>query len=403
MSFSPSPPWTKRSIRSRLAALVASLAFAVLATLPHPACAADRVAVERGRSAGRAILLLRSPAACGIVALRARCMADVDTFLSGRGDADFKDVPKVGPHPATGLRAYVTNGDRDGFDRALFYLNTASSPEPMWKSDPAGAAAYDAGIEDVFFPAALGNMAFEYLSIGPVIDISKHLALIPPDALPLDLAPLRVTVPEEASGLGSRLAPGTVPFAKSLVAALDAAVPGAPMATFSYPVGPAGDVMLGIATSTVYELTDSAPWASQPDAQRFFDEYLARLRVLAPERATEIGAVREKLRGGAGFRGPDAVSATSQLFNKVMAASSGRQRVLLGVMAAQLAYNAAVFRDPQTAGMCLRVLGGLDALDTLPSFAQARADANTIAPADWLKQYALGVRLVDLIMKGGSR
>jgi hypothetical protein len=378
------------------------LAFVLLAMLPHQAFAADGAAVERGRSAGRGILLLRSPFVCGIVVVRARCIADVDAFLSGRGDADFKDVPKVGPHPATGLRAYVTNGDRDAFDRALYYLNTTSSLESMWKSDPAAAAAYDAGIETVFFPAALGNIAMEYLSLGPVIDMSNHVALIPPDALPIAVAPLRARERQQASQLGATLVPGMPAFAKSLVEALDAAVPPAPLATFSYPAGPAGDAMLGIATNTVFELTDSAEWASQPDAQRFFDDYTARLRIIAPERATEIAAVRQKLRGGAGFRGVEAVTAASQLFGKILEASPGRQRMLLGGLAAQLPYNAAVFRDAERAATFLRVLGSLDALDAIPGFSKARAEANTIGPADWLKQYALGVRLVDLILRGGA-
>jgi hypothetical protein len=373
--------------------------LAALAIVPHPASAADRGAVERGRSAGRAILLLRSPFACGIVVLRARCIADVDGFLSGRGDADFKEVPKVGPHPATGLRAYVTNGDRDGFDRALYWLNSTSSTEPMWKSDPAGAAAYDAGIEDVFFPAALGNMAAEYLSLGPVIDISNHLALVPPDALPVDVAPLRTA---GTSSKSAQLPPGALAFTKTLVQALDTTLPGEPLATFSYPAGPAGDAMLGIATNTVFELTDSAAWASQPDTQRFFDDYTARLRIIAPERATEIATVRQKLRGGAGFRGVEAGTAASQLFGKVLEASPGRQRMLLGGLAAQLPYNAAVFRDAERAATFLRVLGSLDALDAVPGFSKARAEANAIGPTEWLKQYALGVRLVDLILRGGA-
>jgi hypothetical protein len=394
MSFSRIP------IRFGVVALIASFTVSTLAIVPFPASAADRGAVERGRSAGRAILLLRSPAVCGIVVLRARCMADVDTFLGARGDADFKDVPKIGPHPATGLRAYVTNGDRDGFDRALYWINSTTSPEPMWKTDPSGAAAYDAGIGDVFFPAAVGNMAAEYLSIGPVIDITHHLALIPPGALPVDVAPLRTA---GVSSKNAQLPPGAIAFTKALVQALDVAVPGEPLATFSYPPGPAGDAMLGIAYSTVNELTDSAEWASQPDAQRFFDDYFARLRAIAPGRASEIFAVREKLRGGAGFRGGDAVTASSQLFNGVLQASPVRQRMLLGAFAAQMPYNAAVFRDADNAGMFLRILGSLDALDSIPGLSKARAEANTIAPTDWLKQYALGVRLVDLIMKGGSR
>jgi hypothetical protein len=47
---------------------------------------------------------------------------------------------------------------------------------------------------------------------------------------------------------------------------------------------------------------------------------------------------------------------------------------------------------------CSRVV----APDSIPSFARARAEANTIGPTDWLKQYALGVRLVDLILRGGA-
>ena len=130
MVFSRLPLVTPRSICSKPGALAAALVLAALALLPHAAAADDRDALERGRTAGRGVLIVRDPIACGIALLRARCAAAVDAFLQrhGQADADYKTVPRIGPHPATGLRAFIA-GDHDAMDFALEWFNTAQSTE----------------------------------------------------------------------------------------------------------------------------------------------------------------------------------------------------------------------------------------------------------------------------------
>ncbi|HEV2643383.1 MAG TPA: hypothetical protein VGT98_11780, partial [Candidatus Elarobacter sp.] len=78
------------------------------------------------------------------------------------------------------------------------------------------------------------------------------------------------------------------------------------------------------------------------------------------------------------------------------------QRASIALAAAQISYNANVLRDATTATALLNVLATAGDLDAVPGFASARAEAATTAPADWTAQYKLGLRLVDLLTKGGS-
>jgi hypothetical protein len=388
-SISSSAPWCAAL------ALVAAFAF-----VPRPASADDRAAVDRGRTAGRGILIMRDPRVCGIALLHARCVSDATVFLHGRKDADFTSVPKIGPRPATGLMAFVEDGDRDAFDFALSWYNNTQSNEAMWSADARDAALYDAGIEDVFLPAARGGPLMERLGMAPVGDLANHAAQIPGGALPVDLAPIRAGARGPQGVM--RLPPGGPQFAHDLVRALDAATPPLPFATLVYD-GPAGDAALGVAGATIAEFNDSPFWLAQADVQLFIDAYVARLAALAPQRAAEIADLRAKLRGDAAWAHDAAQAAETKVLTAIITASPARgRRIAFATAATQIPYNAAILRDPAAAAGLLRAVGTAAVLDDIPGFASARPEAANLAANDWRGQYRLGLRLVDLLSKGGT-
>lgn len=394
--------------------MAAALAAVVLALMPQPAAADDRDAVERGRTAGRGVLIVRDPLACGVALLKARCSAAVDAFLQrhGQADADYKSVPHIGPHPATGLRAFI-GGDREAMDFALEWFNTAQSTEQLWTEDARAAAIYDAGVMDVLLPAARGYPPFESVAIaGPVGDLANHAALIPAGTLPVDLGPIRAaanldTTPSKVGETlyqrRMRLPPGASRFAHDVVAKLDTAMPSPPFATMAYTDDAAGDAALGVAAATVRELSEiPGYWLVQPDVQSFIDLYVARLRAVAPERASDIAALREKLRGAAVTDFAEMQAAHTRLLGAVFGSPTARaQRAAVAFAAAQIPYNAMIVRDEKAAVALLGVVGRSDEFDMIPGFANARAEAKNLAPANWTAQYKLGLRLVDLLTKGG--
>ena len=383
--------------------------------MPQPAAADDREAFERGRIAGRGVLIVRDPRACGIALLKPRCNVAVDAFLQrhGQADADYKSVPKIGPHPATGLRAFLA-GDREAMDFALEWFNTAQSTEQMWIDDARAAALYDTGVLDVLLPAARGYPPFESMAIaGPVGDLASHAARIPANTLPVDLGPIRAAASVEMTpfNVGEnvyqrrvRLPPGASKFAHDVVGKLEASMPSPPFATLAYTDDAAGDAALGVAAATVRELSEvPGYWLVQPDVQSFVGLYVDRLRAVAPEHARDAGDLREKLRGAAIVDFAAMQAAHTRLLGAVFGAPTARaQRAAVAFAAAQLPYNAMIVRDEKTAVALLGAVGRSDDLDAIPGFASARAEARTLAPADWSAQYKLGLRLVDLLTKGGS-
>jgi hypothetical protein len=404
MAFSPWRLAMRRSTCSKrvTAALVLIAVLTQLTALP--AAADDAAAIEAGRAAGRSLLILRDPKVCGIALLRDRRRSDVDAFLGGKSDADFKDVPKIGPHPASGLRAFVADGDRDAFDNALGFFNSRSATPEMWTSDARGAALFDAGVEDVLLPAARGNFALEVLSSGPTFDLFEHAARIPHGALPVALPAVPRETPTPAAG-PKKLPGGALitTFAHDLVTAIDAAMPPPPLLTIAYADGAAGDAALGVASSTMAELIDSPDWLFQADAQRFVDAYAAHLVRVAPAQAARIAEFRAAVRSNRGFSHDAALDKHTAMSGAVMTATPARTKpFLLGLLAAQLVYNAAILRNRDTATAMANVLSeqpGLDA--SIAGWSEVRHTAS--AGAEWGAQYRLGLRLVDLIRKANAR
>ncbi len=398
MVFSLWPPATMRSIFSSTAALV----LAALLVPCAPAAGAAPSPLDAGRSAGRGLLLFRDPRGCAIALLHDRCMADVEAFLAGKTDADFRNVPKVGPHPVAGLRAFVTAGDRSGFDTALGWINSRSSTPAMWAADPRGAALFDAGIEDVTLPAGRGNPALETMASSSVFDLAQHVAQIPAGALPVDITPLRSPPkPSKAPFAGATEIPTqTLPFAHALVAAIDAADPPPRLAPLGYGDGAAGFAALGVTGATVAELVDSPEWLAQVDAQAFVDDYTARLAYLVPDHASQVLVLRAALRADHAFSHDAALAESTSAMTAVMDNNlPHRTAIVLGLAAAQMTYNAAVYRDERMSVNVLHVLQTETALDgVIPGWKAERA-MRQITADDWAAQYRLGLRLVGLIVR----
>ena len=372
---------------------VVVLVSLVLAVGPSAARADDRASVEAGRTAGRGLLIVRDPKACGIALLRQRCIADVDAFLAGRGDADFKDVPRVGPHPASALRTFVTAGGIDQLDPALAWYNTRRSTAAMWAADARNAALYDAGIEDVTLPAALGSVAREFAGSGSVLDIIDHGDQVPAGALPVTVPPKPTVL--STTPITASTSTGSLPFAHALVAALDTGMPAPPLTPTRAVNGPAGDAALGVAGSTVAQLIDSPAWLFQTDAQRFIDDWTVQLATRFPGRAAEIAALHTAIHTPVGFSHDAALQSHTALVRAIVAEDKVRAKpFVLGGFAAQLVYDAAIVRRQNLGAMMSRFLADETALDTsIPGWSAERAAAS--AP-DWNAQYQHGLRLVDL-------
>jgi hypothetical protein len=94
--------------------------------------------------------------------------------------------------------------------------------------------------------------------------------------------------------------------------------------------------------------------------------------------------------------------AAARLLGAVFGPPTDRaKRAATAFAVAQLPYNAMIVRDAKTATALLGAVGNSDALDAIRGFADARGEARTIAATDWAAQYKLGLRLVDLLTKGG--
>lgn len=392
-------PVTRHSICSSARAVLAFGAV-IVALGAQPAVADDRASVEAGRAAGRAILLLQDPRGCSIAVLRERCIADVEAFLHGRGDNDFKEVPKVGPHPASGLRAFVTNGDRDAFDFALSWINSRIATAARWQADPRDAALYDAGVLDVSMASASRDQGSQMFGAVPAADLALHAEKIPDGALPLDVAPLRALHMTRPNALD------VLPFAKELVRALRTSVPPPPLAPVPSGDGPAADAALGLAAATMSELLDAWQWGQQNDAQLFAAALADRLDAIvsAPGRPF-VGTFRTKVRPGDAFDRAGAASALTSAVAVLDAAIpvERRQRIALGSAAAQLAYNAANTHSVDAARNLLVVLSSADVLDAaIPGWQASRAEGASLGPSQWLAQHAYALRLIGLIQKANG-
>jgi hypothetical protein len=369
------------------------VAALVLLLSPLAAAASDE-AFERGQSAGRVLLTLRSPFGCAIAVLNNRCRSDVGNYFKDKTDADFKDIPKIGPHPLSGLLAFVDAGDPAGLDANLAFINTNVAPATEWARSPRDAALFDAGTETILWPAALGNGVDEYLAIGPILDLNNHRWRIPPGTLP---AAFDALPPSKSEGLKTRIPSNVRGVTKTFVAELDRDHPPADLLTFFPQGGVREDAIDGIAFSTLAELIDNPAWLAQADAQLFAMSLMNDLTPAAGRLQLDNDACRKAVTIDGTFDHDGALKAcvTSTTAYLRSLPDNRKRAFYLGTAAAQTAYNAAVLRSVTSAAEYLHIVATFDDLDaSIPAFGASRLEARGMASDDWKAQFGLSLRLV---------
>jgi hypothetical protein len=392
MAFSP---WRHAMTRSTcFSRCIGSLVLAVFLCAPRLALADDRASVDAGRAAARGVLILRDPRFCGIALFRERCIADVDTYLRGRGDTDFGQIPHIGPHPATGLRAFVANGDRDGYDTALSWINNVQAVPQQWKANPRDAALYDAGVLDVFLAAAGSNELTAMTMAAPAADLAVHASDIPNDALPVDVAPLRA-LHMTRPNVGHIL-----PFARDLTVAVRRGFPVDPIFVLPPVDSPCADAQLGLASQSLGELMHAPFWLGQIDIQRFVATVAERYDELLPGDPPASADLRARSQIDASYDAAAALAAGQALSTRLgkQLPTLRFQRFVLGIAVGQIAYGAAISRNPSAARTLLDSVAASPALDdAIPGWSTARTPGTSIGTTDWPAQHAYALRLVELI------
>jgi hypothetical protein len=178
--------------------------------------------------------------------------------------------------------------------------------------------------------------------------------------------------------------------------------PEPPFVTISYPKGPAGTARLGVSVATISEITDSPSLLAQPESQSFVDAVFARLKVLAPDSSarSDLADYRHSLVVDSRFDHNAAMSnaqrAIAPILKRMSKADQGY--FFTGLLAAQAAYNAVAFRDPDASRQQLSALGHFSDLDASdPKVHALRATMSQLDASDWHDQIKVGRSLVDEI------
>jgi hypothetical protein len=306
------------------------IALAVLALLPlaaaaegpaTPAAGALR-AYAGGQSYERLFQDTVMPATCAIVLERARCMDDLHVVESIAGPRE--EYATIEKWFATG-------------DVALRLQNWDGSyvPESTWKSDPAYAWWYTAGIVSIAASLPQNDATTPYVAhyLG---DLTAHAASAP-------------------EGYGTAIASSGTAFErlKPLQSMLNSAVP-----VTAYPVMRTGDsagsdARLGLYYATVEELADSPLALSRPESRAFA---IATLNDVGKvHQATGDGVSVEKLVTAFGSEIPSDPAAYHTVFARLATLgprpswpARRREAFFIGAVAAQVAYNAAATKDAQS-------------------------------------------------------
>ncbi len=356
----------------------------------------EQSSVEAGRSFARAILIFRDPWVCEMPLLSARCEADVRAVFGDRGDRIAKDIPGSGPRPFSGLNDFIEHGNRDGFDRALVYINTATAPDSMWATEPTEAALFDIGATQVGIPAALDNTMLRVFASSGALDLqarAKSGQLSATD---------NATVNSIGFGDPTKLMDARE-SSQSLVTASLVRFPEMPLGTYRYD-RPNGYALFGMTTSWVLEFVDNSPWIGQSDVDAFVTAWANQAVAFAPNAAPQRGKFLTLLHTTP-FNHDRVLKASVDLETAVTTAlpKAKARQVYFGALAAQLAYNAAVLRDQASAQFYLRILSAIDEVDPIsPDIARLRATSSTVERTDWATQFALGRDLSVAILNASA-
>jgi hypothetical protein len=382
---------------TRFRKVAAAVCCAVASSLLFPSLAAadEQSSVELGRSFGRGILIFRDPWVCEMPLLSARCEADVRAIVGDRGDRIAKDLPGSGPRPFSGLNDFIEHGNRDGYDRALVYVNTAIATPEMWAKSPTDAALFDVGATQVAIPASVDTISRVFAS-SPARDLQAHAKS--GDLSGADRTMVQAIGFENPTALIDMNA-----SPQTLVAASLTRFPESPLATYRYD-RPNAYALFGVAGAWVAEFIDNSPWVGQSDVDTFVTAWANQAVVFAPSAAPARSTFLSILHKTP-YDHDRVLKASVDLETAVFAALpiEKKRQIFFGVVSAQLAYNAAVLRNQDSARLYLRVLADIGEADPVsPDVARLRATASTVDSKDWASQFALGRELSLAILTAGN-
>ena len=354
-------------------------------TLP-PIAPSLAAAYGRGASYERVVLANEYRGWYGIALFKPAFEADLAAFDSG---VDFPKAPK--DPLTTALRTYLRSGDTSSFSEALGQINTI---EPFAKHVPAnGGVAWfvEAGMADADIRGAAGNFALQALAAVHPVWLRDHASLGGAYATAIGLEPAHAA---QADLLGS--------VEPKIVDVFERALPSKPFVDVAYPDGPVGLARLGVSVATLNQMIDMPSLLAQPPAQAFVDRLMDAIgRIgaasLSPDQVADL---RRALVVNAKFDHDTALSMTSHTVLAMVddLQPADKDRFLVGLLAAQTAYNAVVFRDPNAQAQQDGALGQFAELDdVLPAVRSLRTKLSAVPAGDWPDVIKLGRSLVDAI------
>ncbi|MHB8432671.1 MAG: hypothetical protein ACYC8W_09185 [Candidatus Tyrphobacter sp.] len=260
-----------------------------------------------------------APGTCGIVLERARCASDLESLSSMRG-TDPTDVL---------VRKWFASGD---ISMRVANWDDMYVPDRAWIDDPIFAWWYTAGVASIAASLPQGPGIGEY--VGSIADaLTKHAAAAP-------------------SGSSSWVPSGSTPYARlaSVQGKLQQIVPVEAYPAPVFAAGPASYAQLGVYISTIQELVDNPFALSRPESRAFVAVVLAKLQDLHARfadgltAATLQAAVDEPIVADSSWIDTTWRQPLSLSINTKWPAEA-RNAFVMGMLIAQVAYNAAVLKD----------------------------------------------------------
>ncbi len=351
-------------------------------TLPPPT-AQQGAAYERGRSYERVVLANVDRKWYGIALFQSRFEADLDALDSG---TDFPANASL----SAPFRAFLKSGDASKLPADLAEFNAF---EPYVSDAPSDGATWwfaEAGMADVAVRAAGDDLAMQLLASTHPIWLTDHASLGGAYGAALGSSPPRNSTDS------------VIALQAKVRTEFERAFPERAFVAIGYPKGAMGAARLGVSDATLNELTDIPSLLAQPESQAFVDDVFTRLKAYAPN-ASALGYLADYRRSlvlDPGFDHTAAMSNAQLAIAPVIKnmSKSDQGSFFVGLLAAQAAYNAVAFRDPDAAAQQLAALGHFNDLDSTDrNVRDLRAKMSSLDAGDWADQVTIGRSLVDEI------
>lgn len=374
----------------------------------HPMpTAADRAAFQAGVDAQGAIDIFQAPTICAIVLLRPRCARAIAEYFADQTQAS--DEMKY-RYP---LLRYAASGDVAVFPAKASSINLYSIDDdsPLLRTNPQAAWLKVAGSEFVFSRnvAAFDFHGNDRVTATNLVNGVQLRALIfrigaagaYASLIPNDAVQAVRTAKSDQMGLDEdQITALRASFNEALGSVFAvAAEPDVVVAD-----GALGDAQIGAYAATFNELSDTPLALLEPSGRAF----AAALVQIEHQRGADLKGTSASDLARGWLSASDVPSlqsahdATAQFANQYHGRLSGDRgdAFIIGLFAAQGAYNAASLRDDDMEATVRKIFADAGPLDSLiPGFTTARLAFLATKPKDWAAENATLSAMTRLIVK----